>query len=106
MSVRDVYHSHSYISQESSHSKNHTGTKIKHWNDMENPCFVFRESCEHEVYIDANATSNRIILIADFANPYLTSFESYLSVLNDNVDVSAARIEYEQQQHYRDINEL
>ena len=101
MSVRDVYHSHSYISQESSHSKNHTGTKIKHWNDIENPCFVFRESCEHEVSIDPNATSNRIILIADFANSYLTSFESYLSVLNDDVDVSAARKEYEQQ-HYRD----
>ena len=71
---------------------------------MENPCFVFRESCEHEVYIDANATSNRIILIADFANPYLTSFESYLSVLNGNVDASAVRKEYEQQ-HYH-VSEL
>ena len=62
---------------------------------------MFRESCEHEVSIDPNATSNRIILIVDFANPYLTSFESYLSILNDDVDVSAARKEYEQQ-HYRD----
>jgi len=70
------------------------GNKIQYWNKEDNPCFVFRESCEHEVYIDPNAKSNRIILIVDFANPYLLSFESYLSVLNDNVDVSAARETY------------
>ena len=82
-----------------------TGTETKHWNDTENPCFVFRESCEHEVHIDPNATSNRIILIADFANPYLSSFESYLSVFNDDVDVHSVHEEY-LQYHNDGDNEL
>lgn len=42
-------------------------------------CFVFDESCEHELY--QRGATPRSVLLVDFANPLLASFEAYLGSL-------------------------
>ena len=42
---------------------------------------MFDESCEHEVRIPKSASFDRIVLIADFANPFLKSEKDYLSAM-------------------------
>eukprot|EP01084_Bolivina_argentea_P094433 169764_1 len=51
----------------------------KYYNDTDNmseekeECFVFDESCEHEVIFDGDvADAPRVVLIVDFVNPFLT----------------------------------
>lgn len=53
--------------------KNVTNT----WREGE--CFVFDESCEHEVTHRGNGP--RVVLLVDFANPDLGSLEDYLAAL-------------------------
>ena len=58
-------------------------------------CFVFRESCEHEVTINPQLPSPRVVLIADFANPLLASAALYREALLPGVARSAeATAEY------------
>ena len=39
--------------------------------NVEEECFVFDESCEHEVIFETNDSIPRIVLIVDFVNPSL-----------------------------------
>jgi len=59
------------------------GGEWKSWQEGE--CLVFDESCEHEVKIAATASTPRVVLIVDFANPFLVSEDEYLSVLTPRV---------------------
>ena len=58
-------------------------------------CFVFREDCEHEVRVSPAlpAGQPRVVLIADFANPFLASAELYQAALLDHAAGSAAAAE-------------
>jgi hypothetical protein len=42
---------------------------------------VFDESCEHAASVSADASSFRVVLVVDFANPFLASEEAYLDTL-------------------------
>lgn len=56
------------------------GTASTSWQDGQ--CFVFDESCEHEVHIPSEAPHPRTVLILDFANPLLDSVTDYLQALS------------------------
>ena len=44
-------------------------------------CFVFREECEHEVFIGRKVSRARTVLIVDFANPFLDGFDVYKKII-------------------------
>lgn len=51
------------------------GSESRQW--VEGECLVFQESCEHKVEVKDTAAKDRIVLIADIANPFLDSFDDY-----------------------------
>jgi hypothetical protein len=55
------------------------GTERRSWEDRD--CFVFQESCEHEVVIAPEANGDRIVLIIDFASPFINMGSFSESVL-------------------------
>lgn len=65
--------------QSNSKSAIRVGNQIKSWE--ENECFVFDETCEHEVW--NNSTSTRVVLIVDFLNPLVYEFKEYLMGLRE-----------------------
>ncbi len=52
-------------------------------------CLVFDESCEHEVFVSPLATVPRIVLILDFANPFLPRDEYEASLVIPPADADA-----------------
>ena len=56
------------------------GTERKAWDP--DACFVFREECQHEVVISKSAQSNRVVLIVDFANPFLKNLSLYRNAIS------------------------
>mmetsp|Transcript_14950 Transcript_14950/g.35275 ORF Transcript_14950/g.35275 Transcript_14950/m.35275 type:complete len:327 (-) Transcript_14950:85-1065(-) len=52
------------------------GTETRSW--LPDSCLVFDESCEHSVSVDAEAQGPRVVLIADFANPFLEAKQEYI----------------------------
>lgn len=56
-------------------------------------CLVFDESCEHEVWQNAtSAGGDRAVLIVDFVNPRLASFEAYMAGLHPGERDDALRV--------------
>ena len=53
-------------------------------------CFVFRESCQHEVEISKSAAFARIVLIVDFANPFLSKEEYALQLAPNESEAPAS----------------
>lgn len=53
------------------------GTDTTTWKEGE--CFVFNESCEHEVWLSTDAGSARAVLILDFVNPFLSHDSDFLA---------------------------
>lgn len=44
-------------------------------------CFVFDESCEHEVFVERDIADVRAVLIVDFANPLLLNESDFVAML-------------------------
>ena len=64
------------------------GTETMAW--REGQCFVFDESCEHEVFIAPSASHARVVLILDFANPFLLNEKDYFNAFARGEDAAAA----------------
>lgn len=75
------------------------GTDTQWWE--EGQCFVFDESCEHEAQISEHASGDRVVLIIDFANPFMRYEEDYMATLSPLLD--AAQITYARDE-YRAFN--
>ena len=56
------------------------GNDVVTWE--EGQCLVFDESCEHEVHVMGHAEGPRVVLLVDFANPFLSSEHDYIAALN------------------------
>ena len=69
------------------------GDQILHW--KEGKCFVFDESCQHEVSIAEAEGGQRVVLVADFANPFLSEWADYEAALHPSVDMVRARDEFD-----------
>jgi aspartate beta-hydroxylase len=65
------------LPEESSPLHINVGTERRQW--KENECFVFDETCQHEVIIPPSnmASMPRVVLIVDFANPMLLTETLY-----------------------------
>ena len=64
------------------------GDQRRGWRQGE--CFVFEEACEHQVLYDPPLEAGpRVVLIADFANPFVRSPQEYLHAHRD-IDKNAA----------------
>jgi hypothetical protein len=69
------------------------GTETAVWEEGE--CFVFDESCQHEVvYPNEQVDGVRVVLIIDFCNPLLESEYDYMNCLADGIDKDNAVREY------------
>lgn len=77
------------------------GSERRGWSEREG-CFVFREDCEHEASISAEAGAPRVVLIVDFANPWLESRELYERALQPSARGEAAMIGLVEGDHFDD----
>lgn len=57
-------------------------------------CFVFRESCEHSVRIDPEDETNRVVLIVDFAQPFVWKEVAYHYLIVPEIPSDRIREEF------------
>jgi aspartyl/asparaginyl beta-hydroxylase (cupin superfamily) len=71
------------------------GTKKYSWRTGE--CIVFDETCEHEVFFSCGETicdAGRVVLILDFANPFLQGFADYLMEFPSDIDITSLKLKF------------